>query len=264
MDEEKKTAEQMPDLDEPVLEEGQPGEGKEEQSPKKKQPSFWNTGADEESSQNRPDSTSMSMGVSGEEYDILPDLPEETAAEIEEEVKDKEAIDILYSFKGEDVKEGLKFFQRETLYRKNWIYTGILVIIFVVYLVSAIRNPADAFSMFLAAVCVAVICFLWYLPKKHIRKTAKTADENDFSFHMGVYDTCVRIIQENGSFLLHYGVKQEISKVIESRNLFLLCCGKERVFIIPKRCLEEGAEDKLRQIWKTAMGNLYSDKSACN
>lgn len=201
--------------------------------------------------------TAFALGVTGENYDILPEMEKNTEEEIEEELRGKEAIAISYEFKGDDVREGLKAFQKETIYRKNGIYTAILALVFGVYMVNVVRSPGEVFPMFLAALCVIVVAFLWYLPFNHIRKVAASADENEFAFHMEIYDTCIRVKQENGNFILHFGMDKQISKVIETANLFLICCGKERVFILPKRCLEAGVEEKLRGIFDSAMGEKF-------
>lgn len=204
----------------------------------------------------------LSMGVTAEEYDICPELEKTAESEIEEEVRDKEGIEIEYAFNGADIREGLKVFHRETIYKRNIIYSLLLLVIFVIYLVSILNNPGEGLSMFLAAMCVAVIAFLWYLPAKHIKKTAQAADQNNMTFRMVIYDNCIRILQEHGSFLIHYRADKEITKIIETPNLFLICCGKERVFLLTKRSLDEQTEECVRNIFRDKMGDKYLDKTA--
>ena len=164
-------------------------------------------------------------------------------------------MEVRYSFNGSEVREGLKIFQRDTIYKKNAIYSVILLAIFMIYTVNIIRNPSEAFSIFLAALCLAVLMFLWYLPAKHVKKTAEAADKEEMWFTMTVYDNCVRIKEEKGGFVIEYG--KEISKVFETINLFLICVGKERIFILPKRFLTDGREEQVRELFQSGMGEQF-------
>lgn len=195
----------------------------------------------------------FSKGIETEEYDILPEM-EETAEELDI-LKGKEGVEVRYSFNGNEVRQGLKLFQRETIYKKNAVYSVILLAIFMIYTVNIIRNPSEAFSVFLAALCLAVLMFLWYLPAKHVKKTAEAADKEEMWFTMTVYDNCVRIKEERGGFIIEYG--KEISKIFETLNLFLICVGKERIFILPKRFLTDGREEKIRDLFQNGMGEQF-------
>lgn len=197
----------------------------------------------------------FSMGVETDEYDIMPPMGENTEAEAE--IEGKEGIEIEYSFNGEEVREGLKVYQRETLFKKNMVYSLILLVVFGVYMVNIVRNPGEILPMFLAVLCVTVVCFLWYLPAKHVKKTAEAADMADLKFKMTIYDTGVRIAEENGSFVIAYG--KEINKILETENLFLICVGKERMFILPKKYLNERVKE-VKGIFQNALSENYKVK----
>ncbi len=187
-------------------------------------------------------------GVSSDSYDMEPETPEEKA----DEFSGKEGFRIDYTFTGDEVRAGLKLFQRETVYKKNIIYSLILAAIFGVYTISmATQGTFNGFTAFICVMCVSLIGLLWYLPLVHVKKTAKAIDENPpMEFSMEVFDTGVRIREENGSFVLHYG--KEITKIIETDALFLLCAGKERLFVVPKRCVEQ--IDPVRTLLKQGVG----------
>lgn len=197
----------------------------------------------------------FSHGVETDEYDIMPPMGENPEAE--SELEGKEGIEVDYSFNGEEVREGLKVYQKETLFKKNMIYSLILLAVFAIYMVNIIQHPGEFLPMFLAVLCVTVICFLWYLPAKHVKKTAEAADLTDMKFKMTIYDTGVRIAEENGSFVISYG--KEITKILETEHLFLICVGKERMFILPKKYLD-GREEEVKGIFQTAMGDSYKVK----
>lgn len=194
-------------------------------------------------------------GVEGDEYDILPEL--EKADPEADRFSGKEGVCVRYSFNGAEVRQALKIFQRDTIYKKNAVYSLLLLVIFMIYTVNLIKHPDEAFSMFLAALCLAVIMFIWYLPAKHIKKAAQAADSEPIALRMTIYGDCVWCGEDESGFVLNYN--KEITKVFETPDLFLLCVGKERVFILPKRCLDGDGEQeaKIREFLQDGMKDRY-------
>lgn len=197
----------------------------------------------------------MFEGVEADEFDVKPDFKTEFDEIIE--LKSRKGIELKYSFNGEEIKEALKIFQRVTICKRNLIYTGILAVIFIMY-VGGIAKSGDPLSMFLAILCIVVIGFIWYMPLTHIKKTAKAADTHELNFVMTVYDDCVKIGEEDSSFVLHFN--KEITKMFETPTQFLICAGKERVFLLPKRFLEDGQTNQLKDIFSAAMKENYIKK----
>lgn len=198
----------------------------------------------------------MASGLTAADYD----LDSEFKTEFEEmvELKNRKGLEIKYSFNGEEITEALKIFQRETIYKRNLIYTGVFAAIFILYVISMMMDKSTQFSMFLAVVCIACICFIWYSPLAHIKKTAKAADTHELKFTMVVYDDCVKIGEDEASFVLSFN--KEINKIFETPSQFLLCVGKERVFLIPKRFLEDGVTTQVKELFSNAMGDKYIKK----
>lgn len=195
----------------------------------------------------------FATGIRTENYDIMPELksqPEELA-----ELEGKECVEVEYTFSGEDIRKGLKIYQGEILLLKNTIYTIVLAVLFGLYMVNIFRYPGQGLYYFLAALCLIVAGMLWYLPKRHIKKTAAAADMQEMRFHMGVYDNCIRVWESAGGFVLHY--QKEVTKVVDTPEHFLFCVGKERLFILPKRCLEPEQEAKIQAFVKDGMGDKY-------
>lgn len=198
----------------------------------------------------------FSGGIETEEYDILPELDkhEEMTAELEE----KEGISIEYTFNGAEVTEGLTIYQATMLMKRNLIYSLILLVVFFMYMVNIVQNPGELFSVFLAIMCVAVLGFIWILPKTHVKKTAKAADLQEMHFSMVVYDNCIKIGEDNGSYIITYN--KDVTNIFETPNLFLICAGKERIFILPKRCLHDDQEQELTSIFKDSMKEKFLQK----
>ncbi|MEG0691489.1 MAG: YcxB family protein [Oscillospiraceae bacterium] len=195
-------------------------------------------------------------GIETEEYDVLPDI--DSHDDIKDKLAQKEAIKVEYSFNGQEVTEGLTIYQAATIYKRNMIYSAILLCVFFVYVVNIIKNPGEVFSIFLAAMCVAVLGFIWILPKMHIKKTAKAADLQELKFAMKIYDNCIQIGEDGGSFIIAY--EKEITAIYETPNLYLVCAGKERLFILPKRCLSKEQNQKVLKTFKAAMQDRYIAK----
>lgn len=206
---------------------------------------------DIEASEEKP----LGSSVESEEYDLeQKNFPH---SELEEKLNPETAVKVHYSFKGEDVKEGLKAFQRYTILKKNVVYSLILAIVTAVYVANYINEPENNFSMFMSIFCVAIIGLLWFLPKKHIKDISKAIDELEMEYDMEVYPECVRIIEDKGKFIMVYG--DEITLILETENLFVICIGKQRAFILPKRYLEKENEEKIRAIFKEAMKENYKE-----
>lgn len=195
----------------------------------------------------------MAEGVETEEYDIKPVF--KTAEEQNINLEEEKGIEIEYTFNGDEVTEALRIFQRDTIFKRNIIYSGILIILFIIYTIGVIKDPTQYLSLFLAVMCISVLGFIWYLPLKHVKKTAKAANDNNLEFTMIVYDKFIKIGEENGSYILNF--KKEITKIVETQRIFLICAGKDRVFILPKRCLEIDVSEKFKQTFKAAMAEKY-------
>ncbi|MEG1996484.1 MAG: hypothetical protein RR036_03130, partial [Oscillospiraceae bacterium] len=194
--------------------------------------------------------------VDSEEYDIKETI--NPSQERIDKLKDRQGIEIAYSFNGKEIKEALKIFQRATIYKRNMIYTAVLSLIFLIYTANIIKDPSQGLPIFLCAMCLAVICMIWYMPYSHIKKTAKAADENDLHFNMVVYEDCVKIGEENGAFVLDFN--EDKMKAYTTQNLFLLSVGKERVFIIPKRFIDTQKQEQIDTILKEAFKENYFQK----
>ncbi|MEG0894316.1 MAG: YcxB family protein [Oscillospiraceae bacterium] len=196
-------------------------------------------------------------GLSSDDFDLEPDFKTEFEEIVES--KNKKGISINYSFNGKEISDAIKIFQKETIYKRNIIYTALFSIVLVLYVINAISNP-NVMSVFLSVLCVALIGFIWYNPYSHRIKSAKAVEQKqkELNFNMEIFDDSVKIIEKNGSFVLKYG--KEITKIIETSSLFLLCVGKERVFVIPKRFLTDNIIE-IKKVFKNAMQEKFVFKN---
>ena len=120
------------------------------------------------------------------------------------------------------------------------------------------KDPSSGLNIFLAVMCVILGVFIWYNPIIHRKKVSKATNENPASFKMTVYPSGIKIGEENGEFVLNYN--QDITKIFKTHDLFLVCAGKERIFILPSRCIKESHVDDITKIYKDAMNENYIEK----
>lgn len=176
-------------------------------------------------------------------------------------IKDKDAFTLFenqkqvqfhYNLKEEEVKQGLSIFQKRTIYKRNIIYTVLLAVIFVLYVCKVISNPRDGLSYFLTILSVAVIGFIWILPFTHRRKMAKTiADANDeFTFTI-----CEKgLIAGEGETATYIYYENEPVEVIECENMLIVSISKEKIFVLPRRCMDQSQWDEALELLKNGLG----------
>ena len=195
--------------------------------------------------------TAVHAGVTGEQYDMEPETPNQT----EDLFEGQDAIRVSYSFTGEEIKNGLRVFQHETMFKKNLIYTLILAAFFGIFSFGAFQKEPNALTIFICIMCVSIMAFIWYMPWNHRRLTARAIDaaQNTLSFVMLIYPSGIRINEENGSCAMQFS--KEINKVAETEDAFLFFAGKERLFVLPKRFVED--QEAVRSRLKTGMGEKY-------
>lgn len=188
------------------------------------------------------------------DYDELPPLENDEQAEVLSEKED--CIHIDYSFKGEDVVEGLSTMQAILRFKKNMINTIILSVVFLVYML----DFTNIQSIILGCLCLVVIGVIWIMPKIHIKRFAKAADENNIKLSMDIYANSIKVVNSQ-NVAANLSFNGQINNIIETENLFVICSGKERVFIVPKRCINENLHEFIKEIFEIAMGDKFHQKN---
>lgn len=164
------------------------------------------------------------------------DLPAYNRGAWEEEEKDH--VSIEYDLTADEVRQGMKRFQKKMLYKRNVIYTVLFGLIGILYFVDmAFRRVSNNFTYIALIICIAVIFIIWYNPRHHREQVAKAMSQVREKFTMNVYDEYIYIKEEYGGFRVEYRNPKVF--VIEQSDKFVIGIGKERIYIIPKRCLSE-------------------------
>ncbi len=76
---------------------------------------------------------------------------------------------------------------------------------------------------------------------------------------MDIYPSLIKVTNSNND-TVSLSFKEQIENIIETQNLFVICAGKTRIFIIPKRSLDEEIVEFIREIFQVAVGNKFYSK----
>ena len=177
----------------------------------------------------------------------------------EEEEEELSGIPIEYDMKKEEVVPGMRAFQHKVSFKKNLIYTVILAVLAALYLQGIIRDPSYTTGIILFGLCLLVILMIWYSPEQHIRRTVKAIELEHMTFRLEVSEVGILILEESGKYLVRYSTPGV--SVIELDNCFTVCVSREKVFVIPKRCIEPEKMDEIRRRMKDGLGDRYEDKT---
>ncbi len=168
----------------------------------------------------------------------------------------KESVEIRYNLRAEEVKKGLLLLQKKQIYKRNIIYTAILAVIFVLYLITVIRNPGYGLGMIMLALSAAVIVVIWMMAWRYRSSQAKAVSQVKEDFNMTVYENGILVHQENGDFTAQF--TDPHFQVRELDDIFLLDLNRQRVYILPKRCMDEQQITTLRRFFEN---NLVTDET---
>lgn len=183
-------------------------------------------------------------GIRHEKFDIEEDIP--YSGLTNEDIKDKPCVQVNYDLQSDEVVQALKKFQKLTIYKKNIIYTLVLLVIFFGYVIQYMKTPENTMAMFLSVLSLSVICVVWYMPLNHVRKMGKAIEKGEkISFYLELYDNCLIVGQEEKTVIEFSQVK---TTFFETDLVFGIGVGKERVFIIPKRCIDEEQHNLVREM----------------
>lgn len=204
---------------------------------------------EESASVNAPLSVS---GLVADDYGSM-EIPEKDTEGRHE--TDFAGIQVRYGFTGEEVRTALKIFQKHTIFKRNLIYSAIIVIILAVYLFSIINTSSSKFSIFMAVLCITVLLAIWYFPLNHVRQTVKAIEEmgDQEQFVLTVYDDAVEIGEYGGRTVYTYA--SDPIRVWETSELYIIGHDKFRVFVVPKRYCRDKIQEMTALFQEGLKGN---------
>ncbi len=164
----------------------------------------------------------------------------------------QQQVKLTYDLRAEEVKKGLLLFQKKTIFRKNIVYTVLLAVIFVFYIIKVIFNPKDGLGVFLSVVSVAVIAFIWLVPANHRSKTAKAIAAAGDQFRLTVCEK--GLVAGEGETASYMFFENEPVEVYQDTDMLIFSICKERIFIIPRRCVSDADWEEAISLLKAGLG----------
>lgn len=185
----------------------------------------------------------MNMAPQGDRY------------EDENPFEGKNGVEISYNLKPDEVKKCLLILQKEQLFKRNYIYSAILAVIFVLYLITVIKDPSYTMGIFMLALSAGVIALIWMMAWRYRSSQAKAVSSVTDNFNMTVYDNGILVHQENGDFRALFSEPRFYVRELD--DVFLLDLNRQRTYVLPKRCMSEEDAKQLRQCFA---GNMVEEK----
>jgi len=176
----------------------------------------------------------------------------------DEEEEELSGIHIDYDMQAEEIVPALKAFQKKVAFKRNLIYSLILAVLGVLYFYQVWQKPDYDMGKVLGALCFFVILMIWYLPRRHIQSTVKAIENEKMNFSIEVSEVGFLILEGEGKYLVRYSTPSVA--VIELPNVYTICVTKEKVFIIPKRCVPAEVKDEVERRMKEGLGDRYTVK----
>lgn len=157
----------------------------------------------------------------------------------------KEGVEIRYNLNAEEARKGLLLLQKEQIFKRNLVYTGLLAVLFVLYLIAVIRDPNYSMGMVMLALSAGVIALIWMMAWRYRSSQAKAVATVKEDFNMTVFDSGILVHQENGDFRALFSEPR--FRVKELEEMFILDLNRQRVYILPKRCMDSAQVTALQQ-----------------
>ena len=182
-------------------------------------------------------------------------LPQEDIYRDEDPFEGRTGVEVVYDLREDEVRRQLLFLQKKQIYRRNIIYTAIMAALFILHLVNLFLNPGYPLGMLMLAISAAVIVVIWFMAWKYRTSQAKAVSSVSEGFRMTVFDNGILVRQENGNFRALFSEPK--FRVWERDGVFLLDLNRQRVYILPHRCMDGGQIETLRRYFKD---NLVSEE----
>lgn len=174
-------------------------------------------------------------------------------------MEDEALVKKRYSIPYELFGEAFTVFQKKFVFPKNWIMTGLLLLLAVGNILNIIFGKGDTIGYVLVLVCIALAFINWYNPRKLKRSLMESVKgiENDV-YTLTIYPERIVIgtvlepenEKEPKEYEEVFGeipVKEDIAdteiylnknvKVIERKKFFMIYIKRSMFYVVPKELL---------------------------
>ena len=176
---------------------------------------------------------------------------------LQNEQTEKE-IYVEYDQTPAEASEALLVFQKKTMYKKNYLYSGLLVVLTILYILQVIKNPEYTQGIILLMVCVVVLVGIWFLPYNHRRRVKKAVEHVQTSYSIKFMEDKVIVpSRESGVEDLEIYFEDNQLEVLENDKMFILMLSRQTLFALPKRCLNPEQAKEISAILEKGLRKLY-------
>lgn len=187
-------------------------------------------------------------GESAAKNELISSFEEEAKSYYNEYDKTKH-LKISYDLTPEEIKDGLKRFQKEVRTKRRYMYIGLcLAVIFINLYDMFFKQNISAYNYFFIGVAFVAIHIIIYTPVLHRNNIAKAVANQKIKFSMRFYDDLIYIKQSEGANRIPYTSLD--NKFIEDSEKFMVICSNQNMYIVPKRCLNDEKIAKIREYAK--------------
>ena len=187
-------------------------------------------------------------GGQAAQSDLIASFEQEAKTYYDEHDK-KEHLKISYDLEPEEIRNGLKRFQKEVRRKRKYIYISLcLFIVFINLYDMVFRHNISAYNYFFIGASLAAIYIIIYTPIMHRNNIAKAIAGQKMKFSMRFYDDLIYIKQSEGANRIPYTSLD--NKFIEDNEKFMVICADQNMYIVPKRCLNDEKIKKIREYAK--------------
>lgn len=175
-----------------------------------------------------------------------------------------------YKLSHDIFRDAYREFQKKNVYPKSYIFMALFLVIAVIYIIAAIKDPSSTLAYILIVICIALAVREWYNPRKaraNMIEAVKALGE--VTYKLGVGDSYVDISTINTVNVENYAKdEEEISNeneelqlpektripldnnfsVQEYSEFFILYSGKEVFYIVPKAGFTEYELELVREL----------------
>lgn len=174
-------------------------------------------------------------------------------------MEDEALVKKRYSIPYELFGEAFTVFQKKFVFPKNWIMTGLLLLLAVGNILNIIFGKGDTIGYVLVLVCIALAFINWYNPRKLKRSLMESVKgiENDV-YTLTIYPERIVIgtvlepenekePEEYEEVFGEIPVKEDIAdteiylnknvKVIERKKFFMIYIKRSMFYVVPKETL---------------------------
>lgn len=166
-----------------------------------------------------------------------------------DEYDKKKYFKVSYDLRPDEIKLGLKRFQKETRKKRRYLYIALcLVVVLINFYDMVCRHNISPYNYFFIGASFAVIYIIIYTPILHRNNIAKAVANEKLKFSMRFYDDLIYIKQSEGSNRIPYTSLD--NKFIEDDEKFMVICSDQSMYIVPKRCLNDDKIAKIKEYAK--------------